>query len=152
MRKLKFLSLAAALSSVWLSTLAGESTKIKQIFESKTLSIWYHAYPNTHYPDEFGTYKYFWIGYQARGKHSDSECVVGEAQIITDLNFSFEDLNKTFTFERDCPSVAVTGDTGFELKRYFSDNELEKIRRQPQLLKLTVIKSKIMRKDSYKSR
>ena len=148
MYKLKPLFLAIALSFLSFSGFGDESLKTKQIFESKSLSIWYSRYPNTNYPNEFGTYKYFWVGFQARGKHSDPECIYREAQIISELNFSFKDLNKTFIFTKDCPNIAVTGDTGFELKKYFSDTELEEIRKQPQSLKLSVLKSKVTRSNS----
>lgn len=112
------------------------------------MSIWYSKYPNTNYPDEFGTYKYFWIGFQTRGQHSDPDCIFKKSQIISELNFSFKDLSKTFTFTKTCPNIAVTGDTGFELKKYFSDAELEEIRKQPHLLKLTILNSKVAQIDS----
>ena len=145
MNMLKSLLFIASYSLLCLSAWAEEAPKSKQIFESKSLSIWYYQYPNLNYPDEYGSYKYFWIGFQARGKHSDPDCIFKEAQIVTELNFSFQNLNKSFTFTKNCPHIAVTGDTGFELKKYFTDEELQEIKKQPQLLNLTVLKSQIIR-------
>jgi hypothetical protein len=148
--KLTVLFFATFLSFLSFSTLGDESLSNKDIFESKSLSIFYSKYPNNNYSNEYGTYKYFWVSFQARGKYSDPECVYREAQIISEMNFSFKDLNRTFTFTKDCPNIAITGDTGFQLQKFFSDEELEEIKKQPQLLKLSVLNSKVTPRNSKK--
>lgn len=145
---IRSLFLIIALSFLHLPSFAEEVLKSREIFESKTLSIWYYKYPNTNYPDEFGTYKYFWIGFQVRGKHSDPECVFKESQIVAKLNFSFKNLNKSTSFVKNCPNIAVTGDSGIDLTKYFSEAELDEISKHPELLKLSVSDLRIVKIDN----
>jgi len=145
MCKIRSLLIFIAFSTLHFSTFAEEIFKPKQIFESRSLSIWYFKYPNTNYPNEFGTYRYFWIGFQVRGKHSDPECVFRESQIVAELNFSFKNLSKSTSFIKNCPSIASTGDTGIDLRKFFSEVELDEISKQPELLKPTVLDLKIVK-------